>query len=317
MKRGIRTLPKAHLHLHLTGAMRPSTLAELGGSVPPLEPGTVHAWDAFQGRYSAARAALRTAGDIARVVVEAATDDAADGAGWLEIQVDPTSYAAHLGGLEPVVEAVLDGASRSPIPVGVIVATSWAAPPDVTVAAARVAAAYAGVVGFGISNDERRGDVAAFAPAARLARDAGLLVAPHGGFYLGAGHVRECVELLGARRVGHGLRAAEDPATLDLLAAAGIALEVCPTSYPPFGGPALDAVPLATLRAAGVPVVLGSDDPLIFGTGLAGQYAIARDLLGCTDTDLADLARDSVRASTAPPDIAAHLLAGIDTWLAE
>jgi adenosine deaminase len=322
--RDLRTLPKANLHLHLTGAMRPATLAGLaarhGSTVPaPLPPGVVHGWTAFQARYDAARDAIRDAGDVERVVVEAATDDAADGCGWLEIQVDPTAYTPRLGGLAPVVEAVLAGAHRAPIPVGVIVAASWGAPPEHARRLAALAAAYAGhgVVGFGLSNDERLGRVADFAAACRLAAGAGLLVAPHAGFYLPAAHVRDCVDLLGARRIGHGLAAATDPDLLAALATAGIALEVCPTSYPPFGVVAgVAEVPVRRLLATGVPVALGTDDPLLFGTGLAGQYTLARELLGCPDRELATLARHSIVASAAPPDLKTRLTAGVADWLA-
>jgi adenosine deaminase len=337
--RDVRALPKANLHLHLTGAMRPATLAELAARAgrtvpPPLVPDAVHDWSAFQARYDAARDMIRDAEDVARVVTEAAADDAADGCGWLEIQVDPTAYVGRLGGGEAVVEAVLAGAARSPIPVGVIVAASWAGSPDGAHRLARLAARYAGrgVVGFGLSNDERRGRVADFAPACRAAAEAGLTVAPHAGFYEPAAHVRDCVRLLGARRIGHGLTAAADPVTLDLLAECGATVELCPTSYPPLGVvPGLAAVPLRGLLAAGVPVALGTDDPLLFGTGLAGQYAIARDLLGRVDeerahderahderadAELAALARHSVTASAAPPAVRARLLAGIDAWLA-
>jgi adenosine deaminase len=300
----VRALPKANLHLHLTGALRPATLAELaaraGLAVPdPLPPGAVHGWAAFQARYDAARACVRTAADVARIVAEAAADDAAGGATRVEIQVDPTSYAPAFGGWEPVVEAVLAGAAAAPIPVGVVVATSWAAPADHARALAALAARYAGhgVVGFGISNDERLGRVADFAPACAVARDAGLLVVPHGGFYTPAAQVADCVRLLGAGRVGHGLSALGDPGVVDLLAARGVALEVCPTSYPPFGVAALDAVPVRALLAAGVPVALGTDDPLLFGASLADQYALCRDVLGCTDDELAALARQSLAAA--------------------
>ena len=80
--------------------------------------------------------------------------------------------------------------------------------------------------------------------------------------------------------------------------------------------PDLAAVPLRTLRAAGVPVALGADDPLLFGSGLLDQYAVARDVHGFTDAELAELARASVRASRAPSDVRARLLTGIDSWLA-
>lgn len=318
--RDLRALPKANLHLHLTGSMRADTLAELAarGGLPlpdPLDPRVAHGWSEFQSRYDVARAAVRTAADVTRVVAEAAIDNAAEGAGWLELQVDPSSYAERLGGPEAVVEAVLAGAHGTP--TGVILACGWAAPPDVALRVARLAVRYApdGVVGFGLSNDERLGRVADFAPAFRVTGEAGLLAVPHAGFYEGAWHVRECVALLGARRIGHGLTAAVDPATLDLLATGGVALEVCPTSYPPLGVVAeLAAVPVRALLAAGVPVALGTDDPLLFGAGLVEQYAIAR-ALGCPDEELAALARHSIVASAAPAPVRDQLLADVDRWL--
>ncbi|GIG92844.1 adenosine deaminase [Plantactinospora endophytica] len=317
----LRRLPKTNLHLHLTGSMRPTTLAELadrhGLALPePLPVGTVSGWAAFQGRYELARAALRTGEDLGRVVAEATADNLADGAGWVEIQVDPTTYAERLGGLEPVVEAVLAGAAGGR--TGVVLAASWAGPPAQADRIARLAARYAGhgVVGFGLSNDERRGRVADFVPAMRTATEAGLLAVPHSGFYEAAWHVRDCVTRLGAHRVGHGLSAVHDPATLELLAERGVAMEVCPSSYPPFGVTSdLAATPLRALLTAGVPVALGTDDPLLFGTNLLDQYALARDVLGCTGAELAGLARSSVTASAAPPELRAAMLAGVEEWL--
>lgn len=318
--RDLSRLPKANLHLHLTGSMRPATLAELadryGVPVPGvLTPGTVYRWEAFQARYDAARAVLRTTGDVARVVAEAVADDLASGAGWVELQVDPTSYATRFGGLEPVVEAVLAAVAGQP--VGIVLAASWGRPPPVAEEVARLAARYAGrgVVGFGLSNDERLGRVVDFVPAFRIATEAGLLGAPHAGFYEPAGHVRDCVTLLRARRIGHGLTAAADPATLALLAERRVALEVCPTSYPPLGVVSeLAEIPIRALLAAGVPVTLGTDDPLLFGTALADQYAIARRI-GCTDAELAAVARHSVLASAAPAELRDRLLIDIDGWL--
>jgi adenosine deaminase len=301
--------------------MRPATLAELAGRhgivVPPPLPAAAGTWAAFQDRYDASRAALRTPADIQRVIVEAATDDAADGCGWLEIQVDPTSYAPVFGGLEPALEAVLAGAAAAPVPVGVLVASSWRRSPSHAVTLARLAARYAahGVVGFGLSNDERGASVADFAPAFTVARDAGLLAAPHSGFYTPAAHVRECVELLGAARIGHGTSAATDPEVVELLASREVALEICPTSYPPFGVHELSAIPVKTFLAAGVPLAVSTDDPLLFGVGLAGQYEILRSSLGLTDEDLATIAASGIQASAAPAPEKSRLMAEVATWL--
>ena len=319
--RDLRGLPKAQLHLHLTGAMRPATLTELAGRTgvtvpPPLTEGA-GTWAAFQDRYDASRATLRTPADIARVITEAAADDAADGCGWLEIQVDPTSYAPVFGGLEPVLEAVLAGAAAAPIPVGVLVASSWQRPPAHALILARLAVKYApqGVIGFGLSNDERGVAVSDFHSAFRVATEAGLVTAPHSGFYTPAAHVRSCVELLGATRIGHGTAAATDPSVLALLADRQVAVEICPTSYPPFGVHDLASIPVRTFLAADVSVALSTDDPLLFGVGLAGQYEICRAVLGLTDPELATIARGGIRASAAPEPLKQTLLTEVDDWL--
>jgi adenosine deaminase len=317
----VRGLPKANLHLHLTGAMRPATLDDLatrhGIAVPAPLPATAGTWADFQDRYDTARHAIRTPADVARVIAEAAADDAADGCGWLEIQVDPTSYAPVFGGLDQVLEAVLDGARTAPVPTGVIVASSWTRSPAHATTLAALAARYAddGVVGFGLSNDERHADVAAFASAFAIAADAGLLAVPHAGFYTGPEHVRACVEHLGADRIGHGTAAAGDPATTEMLAERDVALEICPTSYPPFGVHELATIPLRALLDAGVPVAIATDDPLLFGVGLAGQYGICRDVLGLTDAELARLAATSIRHSAAPRQLQDELLRHCEDWV--
>jgi adenosine deaminase len=184
---------------------------------------------------------------------------------------------------------------------------------------ARLAAAYAGhgVTGFGLSNDERRGTVADFAPAFRIARRAGLAAVPHGGELCGPDSVRACLDELHADRIGHGVAAAADRALLTRLAAGGTTLEVCPTSNVALGVAAEPGdVPLRALLAAGIPIALGADDPLLFGPRLTAQYEIARRVHQLTDEELAALARMSVAGSAAPAPRRAALLAGIDAWLA-
>lgn len=183
---------------------------------------------------------------------------------------------------------------------------------------ARLAAQFAGrgVVGFGLSNDERRGPAEDFERAFGIAGRAGLLLVPHAGELLGAASVTATLDRLRADRIGHGVRAVEDPEVVKRLAAADVTLEVCPSSNVGLGvAPNAAAVPVRTLFEAGVPVALGADDPLLFGRRLVKQYEIARDVHEFTPHELADLARMSVLGSAAPDSVRTRLLAAIDAWL--
>ncbi|MFF5445935.1 adenosine deaminase [Streptomyces sp. NPDC012888] len=333
--RDLTLLPKAHLHLHFTGSMRPSTLLELadkygvrlpdaltGVEPPKLRATDERGWFRFQRLYDAARSCLREPDDIRRLVREAAEEDVRDGGGWLEIQVDPTSYAPHLGGLIPAVEVILDAvdsASRDTgLGIRVLIAANRMKHPLDARTLARLAVRYAGrgIVGFGLSNDERRGMARDFDRAFAIAREGGLLAAPHGGELTGPSSVRDCLDDLHASRIGHGVRAAEDPRLLERLADRQVTCEVCPASNVALGVyERPEDVPLRTLFEAGVPMALGADDPLLFGARLADQYEIARRYHGFTDAELAELARQSVRGSAAPEEVQAKLLTGIDHWL--
>ncbi|MFF8836047.1 adenosine deaminase [Streptomyces sp. NPDC015130] len=336
VSRDITLLPKAHLHLHFTGSMRPTTLIELAdkygvhlpealkrGTPPKLRATDERGWFRFQRLYDIARSCLREPEDIRRLVREAAEEDVRDGSGWLEIQVDPTSYAPLLGGLIAAMEVILDAVDSASRETGlgmrVVVAANRMKHPLEARTLARLAVRYAdrGVVGFGLSNDERRGMARDFDRAFSIARDGGLLAAPHGGELTGPSSVRDCLDDLRASRVGHGVRAAEDPRLLRKLAERGVTCEVCPASNVALGVyERHEDVPLRTLFEAGVPMALGADDPLLFGSRLAAQYEIARRHHGFTDVELAELARQSVRGSAAPEGVRAKLLAGIDDWIA-
>ncbi|MQY13341.1 Aminodeoxyfutalosine deaminase [Streptomyces sp. RB5] len=334
-RRDVRLLPKAHLHLHFTGSMRTGTLLELAdkygvhlpealssGEPPRLRATDERGWFRFQRLYDIARSCLRSPEDIRRLVLEAAEEEVRDGSGWLEIQVDPTSYAPRLGGLIPAIEIILDAvetASRDTgVGIRVLIAANRMKHPLDARTLARLAVRYVdrGVVGFGLSNDERRGLARDFDRAFHIAREGGLFAAPHGGELTGPASVRDCLDDLRAKRVGHGIRAAESPALLRRLAQEGVTCEVCPASNVALGVYEKPAdVPLRVLWDAGVPMALSADDPLLFGSRLAAQYAFAREHHGFTDEELAELARQSVRASVAPDAVRERLLAGIDGWL--
>jgi len=290
---------------------------------PQLSGADERGWFRFQRLYDIARSVLRTEADVRRLLAEAAADEHAEGSGWLEMQIDPSGYANRFGGLTPMLELVLsaaaDAAQSAGIGIGIIVAANRTRHPLDARTLARLAAAHAdqGVVGFGLSSDERRGTVADFAPAFRIAARAGLLSVPHGGELAGAASVRACLDELHADRIGHGVAAAREPELLGRLADGRVTLEVCPTSNVALGVAATARdVPLIELLQAGIPVALGADDPLLFGPRLAAQYELARHAHRMSDEDLAGLARMSVLGSAAPASVQKRLLAGIDEWLA-
>jgi adenosine deaminase len=114
------------------------------------------------------------------------------------------------------------------------------------------------------------------------------------------------------------VRAAEDPDLLARIVDAGVALEVCPTSNVALGVYSdLSSVPVPTLLEAGATVALGADDPLLFGSRLAGQYATMRAAHDLDDSALAELARMSFRASRAPREIIEAAETDIAAWLAD
>ncbi len=316
--------------------MRHTTLVELAGRdgislpdalvedwPPRLSAADEKGWFRFQRLYDVARSVLRTEADVRRLVLEAAQDDVADGGRWLEIQVDPSGYAARFGGITAFTDLVLDAVRQATaatgLGIGVVVAANRTRHPLDARTLARLAAQYAGrgVVGFGLSNDERRGSTSDFAPAFAIADRAGLVLAPHGGELLGPASVRTCLDVLHAHRIGHGVRVAEDPPLLARVAERGVPLEVCPVSNVALGVYSdLTSVPLPQLLSAGATVALGADDPLLFGSRLASQYATMRAAHDLSDETLAELARMSVRASRAPEPDRVEALRDIDAWLA-
>jgi adenosine deaminase len=327
----LAVLPKAHLHLHLTGGMRHTTLLDLAarsGIVLPdrltdLEPDMwqLMGWPRFQRLYDVARGVLRRPADFERLLREIAEDEAAAGSCWLELQVTPTGYVSRLGDVVTVLEVLCRAAAEAETATGVgmrlIVAANRTRPPWEAELLARLAVRFAahGVVGFGLSNDERRAKPEDFIKAFRIARDGGLRSMPHAGELLGAESVARTVSALAPARIGHGVRAVEDPAVMAVLADRGIVCEVCPASNVALGvAAAWDAVPLRTLEAAGVPVVLAADDPLLFGSTLLDQYVVARDYHGYDRADLARLAATSVTHSAMLPDLATQTLATITAW---
>ena len=295
--RSLRELPKAHLHLHFTGSMRHATLLELAERdgirlpdqlvsqwPPQLSAADEKGWFRFQRLYDVARSVLRTEADVRRLVLEAAEDDVHDGGGWLEIQVDPSGYAARFGGVTAFTDLVLDAvrsaSEQTGLAMAVVIAANRTRHPLDARTLARLAGQYAGrgVVGFGLSNDERRGSTADFAervPDRRAGRAAA-----------GAARRASCAAPstsppASTRCTPSGSVTASDPPRTRGCSSgsspSGVALEICPVSNVALGVYSdLSSVPLPTLLEAGATVALGADDPLLFGSRLLGQYAAMR-----------------------------------------
>jgi adenosine deaminase len=157
-----------------------------------------------------------------------------------------------------------------------------------------------GLVALGLGGPETpRRD---FAPYFARARALGLGSVPHAGEAQGAHSVRAAVEHLGADRIGHGIRAVDDPDLLADLAELGIHLEVCPTSNVRTRVvPTIEAHPLATLMAAGISVSINSGDPPMFGTSLTRELQLAARLVG--QDRIPELLRNAMNASFATDDV--------------
>ena len=323
--RALIDLPKAHLHLHLEGGMRPSTLAEraehYGMAMPTIN--GFGSFPAFADMYVGACEVLRTTDDLTRLVDEVVDDAAEAGAVWIEPAFYQPRYRDRLGSDEHLIEVVLDAlaaaSARTGVGTGLMVAADRTIDPAEAIDQARLAARYAdrGVVAFGLANDEALWPPEPFAEAFAIARAAGLISAPHAGELAGPDSVTGALDALGADRIQHGVRAIEDPAVVRRLADDGICLDVCPTSNLLLSVvPSLAEHPLPRLLEAGVRCSINADDPLLFGPGLLEEYQLCRDEIGLDDAALAAIATSSIEASGASPEQKAAGVAGVRAWLA-
>jgi adenosine deaminase len=235
----------------------------------------------------------------------------------------PGLFRGRLGPDERAIEIVLAAgqaaAARHGPGFGLVVAANRNRGPDEALRLAKAAVTFAsqGVVGFGLDGDELAAPPELFVEAFKVIRDAGLLSLPHAGEHGPPAYVRTALDLLGADRIMHGVRAVQDMALLEQLASRGTVLDVCPTSNVMLSvSDSLATHPMPSLLRAGVRCSLGADDPLLFDTDLLAEYHIARDELRLTDEELADVATASIEASGAPQGLVRAALRQVADWRA-
>jgi adenosine deaminase len=323
--RDLVALPKAHLHLHLDGALRESTLNELceqrGLEPPPLPQGNYESFGVFMDTIAACHDALSSPDRLRRIMNEIIDDAAADGAVWVEISLWPGLFGGRLGpdrqAVELVLEAGREAATGSGVGFGVMVAANRHEGPEAAVATARLAVELGsdGVVSFGLDGDEAAFPPSPFAEAFEIAKIGGLLCTPHAGELLGPRSVADALELLQADRILHGVRAIEDEELLVQLASSQVCLDVCPTSNAKLRVSTLEDHPLALLLDRGIRCSINADDPLLFGTTLGHEYGICRNQFSLSDEDLAKIAACSIEFSGAPDELKRAAVAEIGRWL--
>lgn len=325
----LRALPRAEVHVHLEGCFEASMLEQwaVRFKVPMPRPReTLFQFDGladFLHFLDWACGLVRTPDELAESAYAFGRRLADSGTGYADLIFNPTHWSCWSGRLGAMVDA-LDAGFRAAEqdglpPVGLCVSLLRTQSSD---AAAQLVETliqlrHPRVVALSIDGNEatagRTG--ARFSDAFRRAGAAGLKRTVHAGESSGPEGVRDAVELLGADRIDHGVRAIEDPRVVDLLVKRRIPLGICPTSNLTLGVyPSIDAHPIDRLRRAGVAVSINTDDPALLGTSLEQEYALCRQAFGWSDEVLRGLAGTSIDASFANEDVKATLRAALNRW---
>jgi adenosine deaminase len=332
----VERMPKAELHVHLEGSVRPETLLDLGRrhgvAYPFVDAAGAREWFRFRDFphfievYVGICDSLRTAEDYERVTLELGADARRQNIHYREVHFSPVSPLKPRNPLLPLPDVVLAGlragARRALEEHGVrlqfILDPVRSRSPEEVMALARwcVANLGDGLVGLGLGGAEVGNPPTRFADVFAYARAAGARVTIHAGETAGPQSVRDALAV-GAERIGHGVTSVEDPALVAELTARGVVLEVSPTSNVCLGvAPSYEAHPFRRLYDAGVQVTVNSDDPPMFDTTLTREYLVLAEIFGFTVDELADLSLRAARAAFLPPDERAALVARFEDELA-
>lgn len=347
----VGAMPKAEIHVHLEGAIQPQTLLELAQRHDRMDllPGdnldTIQRWFTFTGFphfvqiYMAISRLLIEPEDFALITHAAGAEMAAQAIRYRELTFTPYTHTHLLGKnlpIEAILEGLEEGRQRAARDFGVQMRWVFDVPRNASFGnpfggnvraydpfPAEETLRHAllgrdmGVVGFGLGGFEVDAPAAPFAQTFAAAKEAGLLSVPHAGETVGPESVREAVTLLGADRIGHGVRAMEDPALLALLRDRQIPLEVNPTSniclhvYR-----RLAEHPFAHLDRMGLLLTVNSDDPPLFNTSLTREYEILAAEFGYDRENLVRIARNAFLVCGAEAEVKNALLEEFDGWVA-
>lgn len=279
----------ADLHRHLDGSLRPSTLAalaaDLGVAVPPdlgFSPGMglARALACFE----VTLAVLQEPAALTRVAAEIVADARAEGVTTLEVRFAPQLHGRRGLALEGAIDAVLAGLDGQ---AGLVLCVLYGEDPAVAQALVAAGASRPGVVGLDLAGGPTPGhgwDLASYAGAFRAAAAAGLGTTVHAGEGRPPAEIRTAIEVLGARRIGHGTTLLDDPAVLELVLARDVTIEACVTSNWHVGAIARPADhPLPRWLALGVRACINTDNPLFSRVTAGSELAVVRALPGMTD----------------------------------
>jgi adenosine deaminase/aminodeoxyfutalosine deaminase len=300
-------VPKAELHLHLEGSVEPETLREIDPSLTFDEIQAIYDYRDFDGflrSFAEVGKRLRSPEDYAFVARRLVERLASQNVRYAEVIFAAGMLLWKGQEFEPVFDAVRAAVAGSSVEVFWILDAVRQFGAEHALQVARLAAERVGdgVVAFGIGGSEERGPAEWFTDVFRFAGSAGLRLTAHAGEGTGPESVWAALQL-GAERIGHGIAAACDPALMRHLRDRDIPLEVCITSNLRTGVvKRVEDHPVRRLYEAGVPVVLNTDDPALFGCTLTGEYRLAARELGFTEPELQHIIANGFRyAFRRPP----------------
>ena len=313
----LRRLPKAELHCHLDGSLRPSTLLELARehrvALPCDDVDALRDYmrvddarnlDDYLMRFDTTLSVMQTAEALERIAYELAIDVAAEGVRYIEMRYAPPLNTLQGLTLAQAVEAPVRGIAKAQretdITARVIVCSLRHYDPALSLQLAELAVAYkdCGVVGFDLAGGEIGNPASRHAAAFEYCRDHGLACTCHAGEGDGPESIRQAVHDCHAHRIGHATRLLEDPVLADEVHERGIALELCLTSnVQTRATDRYETHPLRQFLARGMNVCLNTDNRLMSATTLVDEYHHAAISCDCTFDELAGMALDGFRSS--------------------